>query len=211
MCRQKESDTARYVQSCGRDFWQEVFSLESDYLARHLEGCRDVLSVGCGHAAIEGKLAEKGLHIVGLDVSSEALSNAPDSIQTVVGRAEDMDFAPASFDAAIFVASLQFIEGYQKAIANAARALRPNGRLIVLLLNPESEFYKGRMQRADSYVRKLRHDNLQEIEREIKKYFSAETEYFLGIRQTEIFESSHPSEAALYAVRGRLKNAENKL
>ena len=67
------------------------------------------------------------------------------------------------------------------------------------------------MQRADSYVRKLRHDNLQEIEREIKKYFSAETEYFLGIRQTEIFESSHPSEAALYAVRGRLKNAENKL
>lgn len=201
---------ARYVQSCGTEFWQGVFRLEADYLARHLEGCRDILSVGCGPAMIESHLAMRGFCVTGVDVSEEALSCAPDSIRKIVGRAEDVHLPAASFDAAIFVASLQFVEDYKKAIANAAQALRPSGRLIVMLLNPASEFFKERIRREDSYVRKVRHDNLKIIESVIAAYFNIETEYFLGMRGTEIFESSHPSEAALYAVRGRLKGAENK-
>lgn len=205
-----ETEDVRYLQSCASDFWQRVFAIEMDYLARHLEGCVDILSVGCGPAIIEAGLAERGFRVVGLDVSGEALSCAPDSIRKVVGRAEDMNFEDASFDAAIFVASLQFIEDYRKAIAKTARALRPNGRLIVMLLNPASEFFKERIRRDDSYVRKVRHDHLDEIEASISDSFQIETEYFLGVRGTEIFESAEPSEAALYIIRGTLKKAENK-
>jgi len=201
----------RYLESCRKEFWQKVFQFELQYLIEHLEGCRDVLSVGCGPAIIEAGLAEQGFRVVGLDVSREALSCAPDSIRKVVGSAEDMNFRESSFDAAIFVASLQFIEDYKKAILKTAQALRPNGKLIVMLLNPESDYFRERIRKYDSYVRKIRHDNLKEIETSIAEFFQIVTEYFLGIRGENIFDSSDPSEAALYIIRGTPKIMEWEL
>jgi ubiquinone/menaquinone biosynthesis C-methylase UbiE len=201
----------RYLESCRKEFWQKVFQRELEYLIEHLEGCRDVLSVGCGPAIIEADLAERGFRVVGLDVSREALACAPDSIRKVVGRAEDMNFRESSFDAAIFVASLQFIEDYKKAIRKTARALRPNGRLIVMLLNPDSAFFKERIRKADSYVRKVRHINLNEIEQDIAELFHTETEYFLGIRGENIFDCNVSAEAALYIIKGTPKIGEWEL
>jgi ubiquinone/menaquinone biosynthesis C-methylase UbiE len=106
----------RYIESCRKEFWQKVFQLELEYLIEHLEGCRDVLSVGCGPAIIEGALAERGFNVTGLDVSQEALNCAPDKVRTVVARAEDMSFPESSFDAVIYVASLQFVDDYRKAL-----------------------------------------------------------------------------------------------
>jgi ubiquinone/menaquinone biosynthesis C-methylase UbiE len=206
-----ETEDARYLQSCGSDFWQRVFRVELDYLARQLEGCAEILSVGCGPAIIEAGLSEKGFNVVGLDVSREEIACAPDSIRKVVGRAEDMNFRESSFDAAIFVASLQFIEDYKKAIRKTARALRPKGRLIIMLLNPDSAFFKEHIQRADSYVRKVRHHNLREIEKTIAEYFQIETEYFLGICGDAIFDSADPAKSALYVIKGISKIVEWEL
>jgi SAM-dependent methyltransferase len=211
MKQESATEDARYLKSCGSELWQSIFRVELDYLARHLAGCVDILSVGCGPAIIEAGLAEKGFRVVGLDVSREALACAPDSIRKVVGRAEDMNFMESSFDAAIFVASLQFIEDYKKAIQKTAQALRPNGRLIVMLLNPESAFFKERIQKPDSYIRKLRHINLKEIENDIAEFFHIETEYFLGLRNENIFDSNEPSAAALYIIRGTQKILEREL
>lgn len=63
----------RYIDSCRKNFWRRVFRLEADWLAERLEGCRDILSVGCGPAIVEGELAERGFSMTGLDVSREAL------------------------------------------------------------------------------------------------------------------------------------------
>jgi hypothetical protein len=93
----------RYLESCRTEFWQGVFRAEFDYLARHLEGSEDILSVGCGPAIIENG-------------SRETLNCSPDRIRTVAARAEDMPFPESSFDAVIFIASLQFIGNYRKAI-----------------------------------------------------------------------------------------------
>jgi ubiquinone/menaquinone biosynthesis C-methylase UbiE len=196
------SEIQRYLQSCKTEFWQKVFRAELEYLLQHLEGCREVLSVGCGPAIIESSLSKRGFRVAGLDVSQEALACAPDHIRTVAGRAEDMSFPKSSFDAVIYVASLQFIEDYRKAVEKTAQVLRPAGKLIVMLLNPQSAFFKEKAQDPASYVRKIRHTNLEEIESAIAEHFHIQTEYFMGVRGGKIFESRDTREASLYVIRG---------
>ncbi len=195
-----------YLESCRQVFWQSIFQFELDYLVSKLQSSKDVLSVGCGPAIIEGGLSRHGFHVTGLDISQEALKCAPDNIRTVTGRAEDMPFAESSFDAVIFVASLQFIEDYRKALQESAAVLRPGGKIIVMLLNPESAFYKERSTNPDSYVSMIRHKDLEQIERVIAKYFTICTEYMLGITGENIFVSNDPIETALYTIIGQKRN-----
>jgi ubiquinone/menaquinone biosynthesis C-methylase UbiE len=202
---ERPGNTQRYLESCRAEFWRNVFQTELAYLLQHLEGSREVLSVGCGPAIIESGLSERGFRVTGLDVSQEALACAPDHVRTIAGRAEDMEFPKSSFDAVIYVASLQFIEDYRKAVEKTAQVLRPAGKLIVMVLNPQSVFYKEKTRDPASYVRKIRHTNLEEIERAIAEHFHIQTEYFMGVRDGNIFQSQTADEASLYVIRGTRK------
>ena len=173
-----------------------------DYILHELKGAKNVLSIGCGPAIIEAGLAEHGFNITGLDISRKALEEAPDNIRTVVGSAEHMDFADDSFDAVIYIASLQFIENYKRAIKRTACITRHNGKLLVMLLNPKSWFFREKINNPASYVSKIKHTDIKEIEKTIAEYFSVKTEYFLGIREREIFESQNPESAGLYIIKG---------
>jgi ubiquinone/menaquinone biosynthesis C-methylase UbiE len=193
------------MQSCRTEFWQGVFRIELESILQDLVKGEEVLSVGCGPAIIESALSERGFSITGLDVSQEALDRAPDAVRTVVGRAEEMPFPESSFDAAIYVASLQFIEDYRKALEQTARVLRPEGRLIVLLLNPESDFFKRKLRDPNSYVRKIKHTELKGIEEVIAEYFNMHSEYLLGVKGDAIFESRDLTDVVLYIIRGTRK------
>jgi ubiquinone/menaquinone biosynthesis C-methylase UbiE len=196
----------KYLQSCRTEFWRKVFKAELDYILQELKGGKDVLSVGCGPAIIEAGLAEHGFNVTGLDISQEALDQAPDSVRTVAGSAENMDFADACFDAVIYVASIQFIEKYKEAIKQTARVLRPGGELLAMLLNPQSQFFREKTKNPASYINKIRHPNIKEIERTIEEYFSVQTEFFLGIEGEEIFQSGDPNLASLYVIKGKKKD-----
>ncbi|MBN2019280.1 MAG: class I SAM-dependent methyltransferase [Sedimentisphaerales bacterium] len=192
----------KYLQSCKTEFWEQVFKAETDYIIRELEGAKDVLSVGCGPAIIEAGLAEHGFNITGLDISEEALQCAPDGMRTIVGSAETMSFPASCFDAVIYVVSLQFIENYKQAIKQTARVLRADGKFLALLLNPCSGFFKEKTKNPASYINKIRHTDLTEIERTAAEYFSVQTEYFLGTRGAETFQTRTPDLAALYVIKG---------
>lgn len=192
----------RYIESCRKDFWQKVFQLELGYLAEHLKGCRDVLSVGCGPAIIEGELAKRGFNVTGLDVSQEALNSAPDKVRTVAARAEDMSFPANSFDAVIYVASLQFVDDYRKALEKSAYVLRPNGKIAVMLLNPKSMYFKDRFRDPGSYISKIKHTDLKAIEDVVAGSFEVHTEYLLCVEENKISESANETEAALYIILG---------
>jgi ubiquinone/menaquinone biosynthesis C-methylase UbiE len=192
----------KYLQSCKSDFWRKVFKAELDYILRQLKGAKDILSVGCGPAIIETGLAEHGFNVTGIDVSKEALGQAPSSIRTVVGPAEKMDFADCSFDAVIYVASIQFIERYKESVKQSARVLRSGGKILIMLLNPDSEFFREKIKNPDSYINKIKHTNLMEIEDVVANYFTIRTEYFLGIEGTEIFQSQDYDLASLYVIKG---------
>jgi ubiquinone/menaquinone biosynthesis C-methylase UbiE len=106
----------------------------------------------------------------------------------------------------IYVASLQFIDNYKKAVEETARILKPHGKLLVMLLNPQSEFFREKTKYPDSYVNRIRHTDLNEIEKFITEYFSIQTEYFLGIKGQNIFETMNPYLASLYVIKGIKKN-----
>lgn len=197
----------KYLQSCKTEFWKDVFKAELDYILRELKGTEDVLSVGCGPAIIEAGLAEHGFNVTGLDISKEALDQAPDGIRTVVGSVENMDFAESSFDAVIYVASLQFIEKYKEAVKQTARVLKWGGKFLAMLLNPQSQFFKEKVNNPASYVNKIKHTDLTEIEKTIAEYFSIQTEYFLGIKGQQVLESQNPNLASLYVIKGKKKNS----
>ena len=193
----------KYLQSCKAEFWEEVFRAELDYILRELAGAKDVLSVGCGPAIIEAGLCEHGFNVTGLDISKEALGRTPARMRTVVGSAEKMDFASRSFDAVIYVASIQFIEKYKEAVEQSARVLRPGGRVLMMLLNPQSEFFKEKTKKPTSYINRIKHRNLREIEVAVAEFFFVKAEYFLGIKGTRIFQSEDSHVASLYIITGK--------
>ena len=196
-----------YLKSCKTEFWKKVFKAELHYILQELKGTKDILSVGCGPAIIETGLSEHGFNVIGLDISKEALGQAPDSIRTVAGSAEDMDFEDSCFDAVIYIASLQFIEKYKEAIKQTARVLKPGGKLLAMLLNPQSQFFKEKVNNPASYVSKIKHTDVREIERTIAEYFSVQTEFFLGIKGQKILKSQQPNLASLYVIKGKKKNS----
>ena len=199
---QQTDETAQYLKSCKSEFWQKVFAAELDYLLQRLTPGDEILSVGCGPAHIESGLAAHGFMVVGLDVSREALACAPDSVRSVVAAAEEMPFPDAAFDVVLYIVSLQFIENYRTALEQTAQILKPGGRIIAMLLNPTSEFFKTRYASENSYVRKLRHTNLQGLEQVAAEWFDIQGEYFLGIDGEELFDSADSITAALYVIKG---------
>lgn len=198
----QSEESEKYLRSCQSDFWNQVFAAESTFLLKHIQPTDEILSVGCGPATIERKLIESGFSVIGLDVSQEAIACDPDTIRTIVAPAEKMPLPDATFDVVLFIVSLQFINDYRQALAEAGRVLRPNGRVILLLLNPASVFFKKKQNEVDSYVRKIKHTDLDEIEASVAKTFKAQGEYFLGIADERIFTSDEPEMAALYVIRG---------
>jgi len=196
------STEERYLESCRKEFWRKIFQLELEYLIAHLQGCRDVLSVGCGPAVIEGELAGRGFNVTGLDVSREALNSAPDGIRTVVARAEDMSFPDSSFDAVIYVASLQFVDDFRKAVQRSARVLRPHGRIIVMLLNPQSTYFQSRQRDPNSYISRIKHTDVKAIEDTLARSFSVRSERFLHLEGNEVSVAVNETDVALYVVWG---------
>lgn len=197
-----KAESERYVKSCETDFWQQIFHFEADFINECIGDARNIISVGCGPGQVEKILSESGFNITGIDISAEALGAAPDCIRKIVGKAEDMAFPDGSFEAAIYVASLQFVDDYRKAIERTADALMPCGRIIVMLLNPESLFFKEKISDPGSYVYKIRHIDLKEIEKNISRRFHVFSGYHLGIKDKSIFSSHSPEEAVLYIIFG---------
>ncbi len=197
-----KEEVKNYLDSCTSSFWKDVFNAELNYLLQYLEPGDRILSVGCGPAHIEQALANKGFNVTGLDVSQEAISCLPDRIRAVVGKAEEMPFSAATFDAVTYIVSLQFIENYQEAVKKTAEVLKPGGKLFIMLLNPESSFFKAKQKEPESYINKIRHTDIKAIEKTVASYFSLQTEYFLGLHGNAMVTSREPSDAALYIIRG---------
>jgi ubiquinone/menaquinone biosynthesis C-methylase UbiE len=201
------AEAERYFDSCRKDLWREVFRLELGWLLERLQGRRDVLSVGCGPAMLEGALAEHGFNVTGLDVSAHALRRAPAAVKVVAARAERLPFAENSFDAVISVVSLQFVDDYREAVEETRSVLRPNGALVVMLLNPASAFFAERVRDSSSYVSRIRHVNLGAIQEAISGSYAVNTGRFLRIQGNRASAVANVPDAVLYIVWGTKKTS----
>jgi len=132
-----------YVPS-GERHWAEatptwgIWSVpESDIrmISDDLKG-KDAIELGCGTAYVSAWLARRGARVVGIDNSEQQLATARRLQQQhkldfplIHGNAESVPYPDASFDFAISEYGACLWADPKKWIAEAARLLRPGGRL----------------------------------------------------------------------------------
>lgn len=192
----------KFIRFCASEFGRKVMETEAEYLRKELANRRKILEIGCGIGAFAERLAD--LNITGLDESEAMLQEAKkkSNKKFVRGSAYDLPFSDRSFDAVFLVTTLEFLDNYKKAMEEVVRVLEKGGKLIVMMLNSESEYFKAHSQKPDDYFRRIRHINSEEIEQFASRFFELRGEYFLGIRGEEIFDTTDTQFAALYIIKG---------
>ena len=103
----------------------------------------EVLDIGCGTGLTTREAARAAApgRVVGVDLSERALERARqvtaaerlDNVRYQLGDAQVHRFDPASFDVAISRFGTMFFSDPGSAFANIAAALRPEGRLVLLV------------------------------------------------------------------------------
>ena len=132
-----------YVPS-GERHWAEatptwgIWSVpESDIrmISDDLKG-KDAIELGCGTAYVSAWLARRGARVVGIDNSEQQLATARRlqhqhklDFPLIHGNAESVPYPDASFDFAISEYGACLWADPEKWVAEAARLLRPGGRL----------------------------------------------------------------------------------
>ncbi|MFG1495817.1 class I SAM-dependent methyltransferase [Saccharospirillum sp. HFRX-1] len=104
-----------------------------------------LLDLGCGPGALAEHASRLGLSYTGVDLSGKLISRARKHhagagrrfiVANVTDPALPARLGDTSFDAAVFMLSVQDINPLQPAIDNAAILLRPGGRLVMLMTHP---------------------------------------------------------------------------
>ena len=100
---------------------------------------RRILDLGCGDGLLTWTLAERGAWAVGID-ADRAMLEAASARSTrlrrqrprfVEGRIEQLPFPDGSFDVVMIVTVLCLVVDRAGAVREAARVLRPGGRLVI--------------------------------------------------------------------------------
>jgi SAM-dependent methyltransferase len=105
------------------------------FLERHLRPGERVLEAGCGLGQYVLYFRGRGVQMVGIDYSSEAverhLAIYPDS-ELHVGDLQKLPFADEAFDAYVSLGVIEhYVDGGGSILSEARRVLRPEGRLLL--------------------------------------------------------------------------------
>ena len=92
------------------------------------------VDIGIGTGAVGGRLAERGVDVVGVDCNASmlaALSAAHPSIPVVVGDACDVPLADGSSSLTVMACVLHLVYDWQRALEEAVRLTAPGGAFAV--------------------------------------------------------------------------------
>ncbi|SDL09451.1 class I SAM-dependent methyltransferase [Halarsenatibacter silvermanii] len=143
-----------------------------------------VLDAGCGTGNFSIKLARRGLSVVGVDVSASMLEKARNKVERLdedldieFARMDaiDLEFPAESFDHAISMAAVEFIEddSKEKFVRELLKTVKPGGEVLIGTINKNSawgEAYRERAQKRDSIFSEAHFtspEELNEIEKEL--------------------------------------------
>jgi len=114
-----------------------------------------VADLGCGTGTIAAALAPHVARVIGVDQSSSMLraarrrlSDAP-NVELRQGRLEALPLEDSSVDGVLMILALAYVAEPHHALGEAARVLRPLGRLVVVdLLRHDREEFRLKMRQA---------------------------------------------------------------
>lgn len=90
-----------------------------------------VLEVGCGRGHLTGRLADRGIDVIGIDANPMAAEVAgSDRIMTM--RAETLEFDDATFDAVVSIHAIEHLPQLDAAVAEMGRVLKPGGQALYI-------------------------------------------------------------------------------
>ena len=124
--------------------------------ARALIGLQDpgdVLDIACGDGVLEEMMAGHARSITGVDISPTLIAAARERLKgeahvtLIEADLHALPLQPASFDHVFLMHALAYTRHPQDAIREAARMLRPRGRLLISALNAHA--HKATMQAYD--------------------------------------------------------------
>jgi len=111
---------------------------------------RRTLDLGCGEGRLARDLKTLGHDVVGIDGSPTMIAAAREldpELELHVADAASLPLSDASFDLVVAFMSLQDIEDYRGAIAEAGRVLEDGGRFCLAIVHPLNS--AGRFTEAD--------------------------------------------------------------
>jgi SAM-dependent methyltransferase len=125
----------------GEETWGTWDLPESDlHLLPDDLGGKDTIELGCGTGYVSAWLARRGAHPVGIDNSEQQIATARRlqaehgiDFPIIHGNAEELPYPDASFDLAISEYGASIWADPYLWVPEAARVLRPGGRLIFLV------------------------------------------------------------------------------
>ena len=95
-----------------------------------------LLDVGCGRGDLAASWIGAGWTVVGVEPSAQAAEVATRRGAQIVGATlDDAELAPASLDSVVFRHSLEHVVAPREALSRVMDALRPGGRLAVIVPN----------------------------------------------------------------------------
>jgi ubiquinone/menaquinone biosynthesis C-methylase UbiE len=107
-----------------------------------------ILDVGCGQGVLSPHISQAGANYVGIDVSEKLLKFAKQhhggdinlttsvSFEQMSATQLHTHFEPNSFDAAIFMLSIQDMNPLPPIFKSVAQVLNPGGRVVILMIHP---------------------------------------------------------------------------
>jgi SAM-dependent methyltransferase len=125
---------------------EELFGATSDLrlLPALLDPDAVVGDLGCGSGRVTASLAPFVQRVFAVDASPEMLSVArarlagEENVELLEGSLEALPIADATLDAAVLVQVLHHVPDVERAVSEAARALRPGGRLVISDMLPHA-------------------------------------------------------------------------
>ncbi len=131
---------------------------ERSLVYRHIENLKSklVLDAGCGTGLYSIRFARKGAYVMGLDCSEEMLNHAKTKstnivpvIQYIKGDLHYLPFKNNIFDIVASITALEFCSHPLKVIREMGRVLKPDGQLVLGVLNRDSLWMNKILEFAD--------------------------------------------------------------
>lgn len=171
------------------DLWNEHYAR---YLfAKRLARNKRVLDIACGHGYGSAELAKAARHVVGIDISAEAVETAAREYQAHNLRFEqasavDLPFSDASFDLITAFEVIEHLNDWSPLLREAKRLLAPGGQCIVS--TPNRLYYAESRKKSGPNPYHLHEFEFEEFRQALLEHFPSVRLYLQNHVQATAFE-----------------------